>query len=67
MPIYNFRCNECGKHFERIVKRDEVNQVECEACNKADSVELMMSVFGSYSIKGNNSASITPKKFRGGK
>lgn len=67
MPIFNFKCNECGKHFERIVRRDEIDQVECEDCKRTDCVTRHVSTFGSYSIKGNNGASTTPRKFRGTK
>jgi len=28
MPIYEFRCNECGEEFEKFV----VSQVKCPKC-----------------------------------
>lgn len=36
----------------------------CPKCR--GEMERVLSIPGSYKIKGNNSASVTPKKFRGG-
>jgi putative FmdB family regulatory protein len=42
MPIFEFRCQTCGKEFERLVfKSDEV--VDCPACGQ-QTVNRLMSV-----------------------
>tara|TARA_R100000152_G_C6780615_1_gene213612 strand:+ start:4343 stop:4594 length:252 start_codon:yes stop_codon:yes gene_type:complete len=33
MPIYRYKCSDCGKISERITsKPDDVTDVECESC-----------------------------------
>ncbi len=46
MPIYEYRCSECGEKFEKLV-RSSSNQTEihCPNCD-ADKVERQVSVFG---------------------
>ena len=61
-PIYDYECLVCHKRDDYIVKRDE--KTVCKFCGN-DQLQLRMSSHGSYKIKGNNSASVTPKKFRG--
>lgn len=63
MPIFQFVCDKCGKHFERIIKHSEIDDVDCPAC-KSKSLFRPLTAHGSYTINGNNSASVTPKKFR---
>jgi putative FmdB family regulatory protein len=35
MPIYEYRCEDCGTSFEKLVRAREVNQVACPSCGKA--------------------------------
>ena len=43
MPIYEFKCNECGKKFSKIVmKKDDL--IECPKC-KSKNVKKLMSSF----------------------
>ncbi len=50
MPIFEFRCLECGKDFEILVKnRDEEGQIKCKFCG--GKVERLMSIVNSI-IKG---------------
>lgn len=45
MPIFEFRCKDCGKVFEVLFKSsDEKLKVTCPACKSAKS-EKMLSVF----------------------
>ena len=43
MPIYEFRCLECGSLFEKLFKSmDEEIEVQCPKC-KSDSFERVIS------------------------
>jgi putative FmdB family regulatory protein len=44
MPIYEFKCNQCGKEFEEIVfSFDKDREVCCPSCKTADTCRLMSS------------------------
>jgi putative FmdB family regulatory protein len=60
-PIYEFFCKECKLSFESLSRPYE--PVECAHCKMRDGVERKISAWGTYSIKGDNSASATPKRF----
>jgi putative FmdB family regulatory protein len=65
-PIYDLTCLECGHMFEQIEKNpEEAKQVGCPRCRSGE-LQLGFTSFGHYKIEGNNSASVTPKKYRGG-
>jgi putative FmdB family regulatory protein len=32
MPIYEYKCNKCGKEFEVLQKSFDVDEAPCEAC-----------------------------------
>ncbi len=35
MPIYEYRCDDCGTKFEKLVRRTEdVPGIECPSCGK---------------------------------
>lgn len=64
MPIYDFKCPFCGHEFESISQPWE--PVQCVEC-KRQGMEKKPTAFGTYKIKGDNSASVTPKRHRGEK
>ncbi|MDD5476031.1 MAG: zinc ribbon domain-containing protein [Syntrophales bacterium] len=42
MPIYEYRCNACGKEFERLGSmRDRDCDVQCPLCSKVGAEKLM--------------------------
>lgn len=42
MPIYEYRCEECGATFERIVfASDSETSVECPECGKTRAKRLL--------------------------
>lgn len=59
MPLYDFRCIKCDNAFEEYSRYDERELVVCPVCQAP--TEATISTFGGYKIKGNNSASVTPK------
>jgi putative FmdB family regulatory protein len=35
MPIYEYRCNDCGKEFEkRVARADDTGGVQCPSCGE---------------------------------
>lgn len=56
MPIYEFKCNDCGKQFSKLIlKKDDT--VQCPGC-KSENVDKLISVVSSFgSSKGGSSGS----------
>ncbi len=49
MPIYEFRCLNCGKSFEKLIfKKEEEREQKCPYCG-SEKVEKLISGF--YSCK----------------
>lgn len=60
MPIYEFKCNKCGKHFEKIVFKP-LNEVEvfCPNCESKE-IEKQISVPGSVGASEKSTSSSAP-------
>lgn len=58
MPMYEFRCNKCGKQFEELVL-SRTEAVQCPKCKKDDVTRLMSacSFKSAGSAKGSSSSS----------
>jgi putative FmdB family regulatory protein len=50
MPIYEFKCEQCGKEFERLVFASEIGEVVCPVCG-SDQTRRTMSVFSSNALE----------------
>ncbi|WP_457551173.1 FmdB family zinc ribbon protein [Desulfobacula sp.] len=63
MPIFEYKCNECKKEFEKLVFAGEDNNISCPECKSMDVVKKM----SASSFMGNNSlgkcATSSPKGF----
>jgi putative FmdB family regulatory protein len=47
MPIYEYRCDQCGRTFEKLRKmQDADREVQCPHCD-AGEVERLLSSFAS--------------------
>jgi putative FmdB family regulatory protein len=46
MPIYEYVCNDCGEHYERIVL-SKSTVIECPKCASAKST-IQLSVFAAH-------------------
>ena len=45
MPIYEYRCQECGEKFEKLVRFDtSTSEIECPKCG-GRKVEKLISAF----------------------
>ncbi|MBI4909505.1 MAG: zinc ribbon domain-containing protein [Acidobacteria bacterium] len=45
MPIFEYRCDQCGEHFEKLVRRD--TQVECPKC-ASHALSQQLSTFAAH-------------------
>ena len=56
MPIYEYRCEECGETFDKFVRSMRTNfQVECPQCH-SKRCKKSISLFGA-SVSGGGTAS----------
>ncbi|WP_028321116.1 FmdB family zinc ribbon protein [Desulfatiglans anilini] len=53
MPLYDFRCNDCGTDFEALMPAAAENTPDCLSCGSSN-VEKRLSVPASYSGKTRN-------------
>lgn len=45
MPIYEFRCEDCGEEFETLLKsRSETETVNCKSCGSPRVKRLMSTI-----------------------
>lgn len=54
MPIYEYVCNDCGQHFERIVMNKDA-AISCPACASSKHT-LKLSVFAAPASAGKTSS-----------
>ena len=62
MPIYEYRCNQCKKDFERLVFAGEEKNVVCPACKGRD-IEKKMSATRFMGASSGTCAAGPPKGF----
>jgi putative FmdB family regulatory protein len=41
MPIYEYRCDDCGKVFEEILSDTSIKSLPCPSCNSKKTEKLM--------------------------
>ncbi|HJZ99484.1 MAG TPA: zinc ribbon domain-containing protein [Candidatus Solibacter sp.] len=59
MPIFEYRCQDCGTKFEKLVRRStEVAGLECPSCGK-QHLEQELSTFAAHA-NGSPKSSSTP-------
>lgn len=49
MPIYEFRCKQCGQKFEQRLPNTDVSGVQCPQCGSAE-VSRLISLFFSPKV-----------------
>lgn len=58
MPIYEYLCDDCGEHYERIVMNGNT-KVTCPKCESSKKT-IQLSVFASPGNGAKSSGSISP-------
>ena len=48
MPIYEYRCQDCGKDFEKLVRSANSDGVRCPSCGE-QHLALKLSTFAAHS------------------
>jgi len=56
MPIYEYKCEKCGKSFEKLVFNSDDEAVSCPECEAKD-VKRLLSSTGFISSSGGNGCS----------
>ena len=46
MPIFEFKCKNCGEKFEKLVFSTDKDKIKCPKC-KSEDVSKVFSVFAS--------------------
>jgi putative FmdB family regulatory protein len=62
MPIYEYRCKDCGTRFEKLVRRPSaVSEIECPSCGQKD-LKQELSVFATHAgdVKAPSEAPMCP-------
>jgi putative FmdB family regulatory protein len=65
MPIFEFKCDKCGKEFERLVYSSEDEKVECPGCGSTETTKEF-SVFSCSNIEKSLGASCGSSSSGGG-
>jgi putative FmdB family regulatory protein len=56
MPIYEYRCEDCGTKFEKLVRSSETNGLACPSCG-TEHLKMELSTFAAHSGTGARGAS----------
>ncbi len=52
MPIYEYRCEDCGTKFEKLVRRSsDVGDIECPSCRQKH-LSQELSTFAAHASNG---------------
>ncbi len=55
MPIYEYKCGDCGAKFEQLTSHAKADSVACRECG-SDQTQRLLSVFGVTSAAGSASS-----------
>jgi putative FmdB family regulatory protein len=59
MPIYEYKCDDCGNRFEKLVRRSsDVSEIECPSCGQKHLTQEL-SVFAAHA-NGSTKSADTP-------
>ena len=58
MPIYEYRCEDCGNKFEKLVRRsDDTASIACPSCGEKH-LKQELSTFAAHANGGSKSADV---------
>ena len=60
MPIFEYRCSDCGTRFEKLVRTSDTDGPHCPQCSTTE-VERELSTFAAHS-SGGRSAAVAPAR-----
>ena len=64
MPIYEYRCNQCKKEFQRLfLNAKEISEVKCKFC-KSNNITKLLSSFCVHQTEESRLANFDPSKPR---
>lgn len=70
MPLYEYRCENCGQEFEKMLRFDQSDELPaCPICQSADThkrISVFSSRGGGGAISTSSSASSSCSSSRGG-
>jgi putative FmdB family regulatory protein len=67
MPLFEFKCNDCGHQFEELTSSTETELPACPECKQVDTKKLpSLSSFGGLSGQGGASHFQPPSCSSGG-
>ncbi len=55
MPIYEYRCEDCGTKFEKLVRTSDVQGIECPSCGQKHLTQEL-STFATHANSGSKAA-----------
>lgn len=66
-PLRDLQCEDCDHIYEALIRNE--SDLKAESCCKCESkkITVMLSYPSNYTISGNNSASVRPKRMGGKK
>jgi putative FmdB family regulatory protein len=67
MPIYEYRCQDCGARFEKLVRRaSETSDIECPSCGQKH-LNQEFSTFAAHANGSSQKSSDAPMCPSGGR
>ena len=58
MPLYEYRCSDCGHSFEKMVRFSDAPQLpECPHCHSPQTEKKLSTIAASFSSVGGSSSS----------
>ena len=55
MPIYEYKCQDCGTKFEKLVRHSDAAETACPSCGKT-RLEQQFSTFAAHSGSSSHSS-----------
>lgn len=62
MPIYEYKCEDCGHVFEEFASFNQQGEVECESCGSKQTIRI----FSTIANSSGSSTSADSCSFSGG-